>query len=562
MQKKTTIFLLILTLSIYASNVNVQITAEENDYRPPSLELTPHESIEIISDDNFTDYGFLGTGTAEDPYIIEGLEIITTEYTGIYIYNTTNYFIIRNCYVDAIYDGIYIDNVADGTATVSNNTCSNNVHDGIKLDSSINSTISNNICGNNDYGGINLYRSDHSIISNNTCSNNNHYGIRLPHSGNSTISNNTFTNCGLYIYEYTIDAYLSYVIENNWVNGKKLGFYTNLESTIIAEPVYGQLIFINCTNVTVRDQILNNATTGLFLYSCTYSTIIDNTCNNGDVGIFLDNSVSSTVFNNTCNNNNDTGIFLYTSSSSTVSDNTCNNNYRGILLYYSDSSTISNNTCNNNLVGLLLSTSISSTVSSNTCINNHRGLSLSTSVNSTVFNNTCSNNERGGIWFYHTSRSTVSNNTCINNNFEGISLSSSDFCVATYNLLQENEGYGIYIESSSDNNHIHHNTFLDNNLVGTSQAYDDGNNNIWCDVITNEGNFWSDWSGTGYYYIDGSAGAFDLYPLDEVFEHTTTEHTSIESTTDENPSNFTLTLLILVVPLLLTRIISKKTKKK
>ncbi len=540
MQKKTTIFLLILTLSIYASNVNVQITAEENDYRPPSLELTPHESIEIISDDNFTDYGFLGTGTAEDPYIIEGLEIITTEYTGIYIYNTTNYFIIRNCYVDAIYDGIYIDNVADGTATVSNNTCSNNVHDGIKLDSSINSTISNNICGNNDYGGINLYRSDHSIISNNTCSNNNHYGIRLPHSGNSTISNNIFTNCGLYIYEYTIDSYLSYVIENNWVNGKKLGFYTNLESTIIAESVYGQLIFINCTNVTVRDQILNNATTGLFLYSCTYSSIINNTCSNGDVGILLYYSSSSTVINNTCSNNNDVGILLYYSSSSTVINNTCNNGYIGISLYYSSSSTVSNNTCSNNLEGLLLSSSISSTISNNTCSNNdYGGINLHRSGSSTIFNNTCSNNTQYSIWF-----------------------SSSDFCVVTYNLLKENEGYGIYIESSSDNNHIHHNTFLDNNLVGTSQAYDDGNNNIWCDVITNEGNFWSDWSGTGYYYIDGSAGAFDLYPLDEVFEHTTTEHTSIESTTDENPSNFTLTLLILVVPLLLTRIISKKTKKK
>ncbi len=516
MKNKAISVLLILTFSVYASNFIVQITAEEDDYRTTSLELTSHESIEIISDDNFTDYSFPGTGTAEDPYIIEGLEIITTEYAGIYIYNTTNYFIIRNCYVDAISHGIYIRYVADGTATISNNTCSNN-----------------------DYGGIKLWRS-----------------------GNSTISNNTFTNCGLEIYEYTIDAYLSYAIENNWVNGKKLGFYTNLDSTIITEPVYGQLILVNCTNVTVRNQILNNATTGLFLYSCTYSTIIDNTCNNGDVGIFLDNSDSSTVSNNTCNNNNDIGIFLDNSSSSTVSDNTCSSNYRGIFLYYSDSSTISNNTCNNNQYGISLSTSISSTVSSNTCINNYFiGIGLSYSANSTVFNNTCNNDWRG-IWFYHTSSSTVSNNTCINNNFEGISLSSSDFCVVTYNLLQENEGYGIYIESSSDNNHIHHNTFVDNYLVGTSQAYDDGNNNIWCDVITNEGNFWSDWSGTGYYYIDGSAGAFDLYPLDEVIDHTTTEHTSIESTTDENPLNFTLTLLILVVPLLLTRIISKKTKKK
>ncbi len=66
------------------------------------------------------------------------------------------------------------------------------------------------------------------------------------------------------------------------------------------------------------------------------------------------------------------------------------------------------------------------------------------------------------------------------------------------------------------------------------------------------GNYWSCWSERGSYAIDGSAGAVDIYPLDEYFKHST----------DETQIFFTSTLLMVVVSLLLTRIISKKAKKK
>ncbi len=532
MKKKTTLLLilLIITLSIYASNINVQISAEENKYRPISLELSTHDPITITSDSNFTDYGFLGTGTSEDPYLIEGYNIITTSTSSIHITDTTKYFIIRNCYVDANNNGIYIRFAADGTATVINNTCSNNGGTGISLffsgsstvvnntcsyndwgiylETSGNSTIINNTCNDNDRNDISLRNSGSSTIINNTCSNNNNYGIYLYFSSSSTVVNNTFTNCGLYIYENTLDAYLSNTVGNNWVNGKKLGFYTNLDSMIITEQVYGQLILINCTNVIVRDQILNNATIGLFLYSCPSSVIINNTCNNNGYGIRLYFSNSSTVANNTCSNNN-------------RSD--------GISLFFSDSSTVANNTCSNN---------------------HSEGISLHSSDSSTVINNTCSSNNLEGIYLSSSDSSTVINNTCNNNFNRGLVLGSSD-CVVTYNLIQENRCYGVYSTPSSENNLIHHNTFVDNNLGGTSQANDRGTNNLWFDTITLEGNYWSDWSGTGNYSIDGDANSVDYFPLDE----------PVEYPTDENQLNFTFALLLLVVPLFLKRIISKKVKK-
>ncbi len=302
---------------------------EKNERDLSLSSLTPHDPIWITSDNGLE--VFPGTGTAEHPYLIEGYNITTTDDYGIFIYNTTKYFIIRNCYVEAGKHGISIYEIADGTAAIINNMCNNNIM-GIKLRDSVSSTVANNTCNNNDYHGI-----------------------------------------------------------------------------------------------------------------------------------WLDDSVSSTVANNTCNNN-----------------------------------------------------------------------------------------DWHGIWLEDSDSSTVANNTCSNNNKYGIQLWYSDFCVITYNLLLENVEYGIYLEISYPrNNLIHHNTFVDNNLGGSSQARDEGSNNFWYDTETLEGNYWSDWSGTGSYSIDGSASS----------EHTMTEHTSVESTTDENPLNFTFALLLLVVPLMLTRIISKKVKK-
>ncbi len=448
---------------------------------PILLELTTHEAIVISSDTDFE--VFPGTGTAEDPYLIEGYNITTTDFNGIYIRGTTKYFVIRNCYVDAGINGIYVDDASSGTAAVVNNTCDNNDY-GIKLESSGNSTVTNNNCSNNGRCGIRLESFGNSTVVNNNC-NNNLYGIVLDDSNRSMVANNTFTNCGLYISEDNIDAYLLYTVENNWVNGKKLGFYTNLDSTIISESVYGQLILINCTLVTVHNQILNNASTGLFLRYCTYLDIINNTCNNNLYGIVLDDSIRSTVANNNCNNN-----------------------YWGIV--------------------------------------------LDSSVNSTVTNNICDNNDWSGISLWSSNRSTVANNNC-SNNLYGIFLQYSAFCIITYNLLQENEKYGVYLFPGSDNNFIHHNNFVDNNLGGTSQARDECTNNYWYDIETLEGNYWSDWTGTGNYPISGSAFSVDLYPLDEPIEYIV-----VMSTTDETQIYFTFILLIVVVPLLLTKLFSRK----
>ncbi len=89
-----------------------------------------------------------------------------------------------------------------------------------------------------------------------------------------------------------------------------------------------------------------------------------------------------------------------------------------------------------------------------------------------------------------------------------------------HNTFQDTNDYAIHISCwyyGDDNktfNSIHHNNFINNiDPEGSSQAYDQAANNTWYDPDTLEGNYWSNYNGTGYYYIDGPANAFDPYPL-------------------------------------------------
>jgi parallel beta-helix repeat protein len=110
--------------------------------RPSTSGLTPHDPIYINGNDNFTPANGVvgGSGTENDPYIIEGWAISAENVYGIWIENTTAHFVIRNCLVKNSY-GIYLKNVAHGK--IENCTLENNFN--VRLFYSDNNIISNNI---------------------------------------------------------------------------------------------------------------------------------------------------------------------------------------------------------------------------------------------------------------------------------------------------------------------------------------------------------------------------------------------------------------------------------
>ncbi|MHA1862397.1 MAG: NosD domain-containing protein, partial [Candidatus Thorarchaeota archaeon] len=70
------------------------------------------QAIIIDSDENFTQYGFTGSGTVEDPYVLEGQ--IFQNYLG--LLETSAYFEIRNCRFMGSFPvgSLYLNNVSNG----------------------------------------------------------------------------------------------------------------------------------------------------------------------------------------------------------------------------------------------------------------------------------------------------------------------------------------------------------------------------------------------------------------------------------------------------------------
>ncbi len=246
------------------------------------IQLIPHSPFTITSDLDFETYGFPGNGLQNNPYIIENYEIISSAVKGISISDTTKFFVIRNCYVDVLTSGIYLSNVAKGTSTITNNTCTNNVV-GIELRSS-SSDIINNTCTLNTEYGIQVDSSP-SLVKNNTCFSNGAYGIYLWNSSDSLI------------------------VENTCNNNNMRGIYLQ-----------------DNQNSTISDNICYyNTQWGIYLVHSHHNTLTKNLCNfNYDKGMYFWGSDNCNITDSSFEANGGYGIDLDSNSDSNI---VCNNNF-------------------------------------------------------------------------------------------------------------------------------------------------------------------------------------------------------------------------------------------
>jgi len=447
--------------------------------------FTPHNPIYIVGNVGFTAANGVvaGSGTEDDPYIIENWDISSTSAHGIRIHDTTAYFVIRNCYVhDEVkvvgYIGITLYNVVNGK--IDNNII--NSYYGISLSSSKNIIISNNIA--NTYQNISLGDSNNNIISNNLLSNAG-TNIYLYHSKNNLVSNNLVENGysnGIFLYDSDNNLILNNLVENN-----ERGIYFQLSD-----------------NNLISNNIVKNNTYGISLgylsyYYCSNNIVENNLVENNERGICLFYSGNNLISNNIVKNNS-YGIFIVSfdditdiPSNNLISNNLVRNGYCGIFLSCSDNNLISNNLVENNEKGIYIELSDNNLISNNIVKNNTYGISIGYS----------------GFYYrsYYSSNNIISNNLVENNNYGILTYSIDDFW---------------YVSS---NNLIYHNNFVNNE----NQAYDEGSD-YWDDGYPSGGNYWSDYIGTDNYrgenqdlpgsdgigdtpyYISGDSNR-DRYPL-------------------------------------------------
>lgn len=242
--KRNIIILLCVSFSL-AFTVDGETTVNPNS---ENTLLISHNPIEISSDEDFL--VFPGSGTYEDPYLIENYNITSSTSLGIYITSTTKQFLIRNCYIDVSHTSILIENMVDGGARIENNICVSSEEengDGIVIYVAKDVLIKDNICSNHESSGMVLVLICNLVLKNNTCYANGDSGMSIAVIENGIIYenecfeneekgiymggtdamlyNNTFSRNGeegAYLEEVSGSAIMNNTIEGNGLRGMKL----------------------------------------------------------------------------------------------------------------------------------------------------------------------------------------------------------------------------------------------------------------------------------------------------------------------------------------------------
>jgi len=328
-----------LLIALSMIGIGFDQNPSENSSERATISYVLHAPI-FIDDDS----GFLGpnastgvtwgSGTHDDPYIIEGWEINATlspNWDGIRVNNTNSSFIIRQCLIYGAQDtGIEIDWGRD--CLIRDNVLIDNHGGGIYTYHVRDSIIENNIGYSTPPHTVARtiyisYASTDNVIANNSCSLNTHYGIQVagwPTQRNKIVNNSCFSN-NLY------GIYINSAAGNN-------SFVDN-----------------NCSG---------NAF-GVYSLGCDWNTISGNNCSSNSInGIYMDDSARNVISDNFCEGNQDGIVLDYFASNSTLTGNNCSNNVYGIIIFLgsSDNTVSGNSLCENTAFGVAILHGISASI--------------------------------------------------------------------------------------------------------------------------------------------------------------------------------------------------------
>ncbi|MBY9002027.1 MAG: right-handed parallel beta-helix repeat-containing protein, partial [Candidatus Heimdallarchaeota archaeon] len=191
--------------------------------------------------------------------------------------------------------------------TLANNTFMNTDGYGLYLTASLNITLIQNVF-NDVYCGAYIEFSYNTTVHMNWVSNA-FNGFDIYRSANVTLTNNILQNSGIFMYEENKEAYLTYTVENNFVNGNPLGYIKSMSFSTITGVVYGQLILVDCADTTLSSLNIYNTYIGLLLLYCDDLTIIDSDFSNNYYGIYLSRTSNCLITENEINYNSINGIY-------------------------------------------------------------------------------------------------------------------------------------------------------------------------------------------------------------------------------------------------------------
>lgn len=259
--------------------------------KPYSYALAaPHDPILIQNDSEFnsTNGVTAGSGTAIDPFIIDGWGISAYGVDGVQIANTTAHFIIRNV------------TVSDGGWGWS----------GISLVNVTNATVEDCVFPG-DNNGVVAMHSPGTVVRN--CTFTNVYGGTGGMSGVRFVDSNMSTVVGC-----TSDNYYALAEVENCQDVSVIGNKCTMLNTR-AMPL---AMVTHSNNTTVADNTATDKDGVCWLWYSTNSAVINNTANACGQGVYVYFSNSTRIVDNEIYNSNENGIWLSGSDNITVSNNT------------------------------------------------------------------------------------------------------------------------------------------------------------------------------------------------------------------------------------------------
>lgn len=256
-----------LVISFFLTNYSQPFGLISEDSDQVRVNLTPHPSILINSEDDWVTYSFPGNGTHDNPYLIENYEIITSSYMGIRIENVPQHFRIKNCFIRADSRGVQLYNTSDG----------------VEVDSVIIDVIAR-------------------------------IGIRVMYTDNVSITNCISVNGGLN-QGIVITGHNSIVV-NNSISGHHVGISVTGNNALICNNTVNSNVYAGIiSDDGDYNQIYNNTCkfnpTGIYVLRTSYTNVYNNTCSfNGENGTRLDTAHESNVYFNWLEANGLFGVVL------------------------------------------------------------------------------------------------------------------------------------------------------------------------------------------------------------------------------------------------------------
>jgi parallel beta-helix repeat protein len=292
------------------SSINLPSTIIQSPELEPS-NYTSHGPILITSNEDFASQGFPGSGTKDDPYLIEGYSISEASGVVISIFATDAYFIIRENLIegqDSAEWGIYLHTVKNGK--IENNVVRRIGGDGIGLYVSVHITIVSNEV-HEVHNGIWLESSsENNLVDSNLVYNNQGDGILVGNSNYNIIQGNSVYDAwnGISLFGSTFNTMISNTIyQNNWFGMNLVGSSYN---TIMKNTIYENVGGIRIDRDDENERSSNN------------NIIYQNTIHDeADEGIHLDFALSTIISHNTISNSLYNGIRVEASGNVKITNN-------------------------------------------------------------------------------------------------------------------------------------------------------------------------------------------------------------------------------------------------